>query len=44
MKTRILLLVSSLLACGLANAQGDNDYVAPRTEWGQPDLQFRQKC
>ena len=40
MKTRILLALAALVApFGLAFAQGDTDYVAPRTEWDQPDLQ-----
>jgi len=40
MKTKLLLLVSILLAPISASlAQTPDDYVAPRTEWGQPDLQ-----
>ena len=40
MKTKLLLLVSILLAQISASlAQTPDDYVAPRTEWGQPDLQ-----
>ena len=40
MKTRLLLLVSILIApLSLAFAQAADDYVAPRTQWGQPDLQ-----
>lgn len=38
MKTRILLLVTSALASVGALAQS-GDYVAPRTQWGHPDLQ-----
>jgi hypothetical protein len=40
MKTKLLILVSILLApLGASLAQTTDDYVAPRTEWGQPDLQ-----
>ena len=40
MKTKLLILVSILLAPISASlAQTPDDYVAPRTEWGQPDLQ-----
>ena len=40
MKTKLLLLVLILLAPISASlAQTPDDYVAPRTEWGQPDLQ-----
>jgi hypothetical protein len=39
MKTRLLsLITASALCAGMAQAQ-DNDYEAPRTQWGQPDLQ-----
>ncbi len=38
MKTRVLALATaSVLFAGIAQAQ--DDYTAPRTEWGQPDLQ-----
>ncbi len=38
MKTRALTLAAAcLLTAGMAAAQ--EDYTAPRTEWGQPDLQ-----
>lgn len=40
MQTRLALLITALIApIGATLAQSDNDYVAPRTEWGQPDLQ-----
>ncbi len=40
MKIKLLLLISSLIApIGLSVAQTADDYVGPRTEWGQPDLQ-----
>ncbi len=40
MKTKILLMMSVFIAIsGIAVAQSDSDYVAPRTEYGQPDLQ-----
>ncbi|MEQ8953040.1 MAG: hypothetical protein RL120_02835, partial [Gammaproteobacteria bacterium] len=40
MKTRILLALCLVLTpFGLVLAQSGDDYVAPRTEWGQPDLQ-----
>lgn len=44
MKTKLLLLVTTLVGplLGALNpfiAQTTTDYVAPRTEWGQPDLQ-----
>ena len=40
MKTKLLILVPILLAPISASlAQTPDDYVAPRTEWGQPDLQ-----
>ncbi|MEX0902725.1 MAG: hypothetical protein WDZ76_08375 [Pseudohongiellaceae bacterium] len=40
MKARLLILVSTLIApISLSIAQTADDYVAPRTEWGQPDLQ-----
>ncbi len=40
MKTKLFILVSILLApLGASLAQTADDYVAPRTEWGQPDLQ-----
>ena len=40
MKARFLLLVATLIApFSLSFAQTADDYVAPRTEWGQPDLQ-----
>lgn len=40
MKTKLLILSSILLApIGLSLAQTADDYTAPRTEWGQPDLQ-----
>lgn len=38
MRTAILLLSASLIA-PVCLAQADGSYVAPRTEWGQPDLQ-----
>ena len=40
MKIKLLLLVSTLIApVSLIFAQTADDYVVPRTEWGQPDLQ-----
>lgn len=40
MKIKLLLLLSTLIApISLSLAQTDSDYVVPRTEWGQPDLQ-----
>jgi hypothetical protein len=40
MKIKLLILVSILSApIGASLAQTADDYVAPRTEWGQPDLQ-----
>ena len=40
MNARLALLVSMLFASiNLAHAQTSDNYVAPRTEWGQPDLQ-----
>ena len=40
MKIRILLVISMFTAiCGTALAQSDGQYVVPRTEYGQPDLQ-----
>ncbi len=40
MKIKLLLFVCTLFApISLSFAQTANDYVAPRTEWGQPDLQ-----
>ena len=40
MKIKLLLFVCTLLApISLSFAQTADDYVAPRTEWGQPDLQ-----
>ena len=40
MKTKLLILVPILLAPISASlAQTADDYVAPRTEWDQPDLQ-----
>ena len=40
MKIRLLLLISTLIApISLSFAQTADDYVVPRTEWGQPDLQ-----
>ena len=40
MKVRLLLLCSTLMApITLTFAQSSGDYVAPRTEWGHPDLQ-----
>ncbi|MDA1372654.1 MAG: hypothetical protein O2971_18115 [Proteobacteria bacterium] len=40
MKARILLLIAALIApFSLSFAQTADDYAAPRTEWGQPDLQ-----
>ena len=40
MKIRLLLLVSTLIAAvSLIFAQTADDYVVPRTQWGQPDLQ-----
>lgn len=37
MKTRASTLAACLLTAGIAVAQ--EDYTAPKTEWGQPDLQ-----
>ena len=40
MKIKLLLFVCTLFApISLSFAQTADDYVAPRTEWGQPDLQ-----
>jgi hypothetical protein len=40
MKIRLLLLLSTLIApISLCFAQTAEDYMVPRTEWGQPDLQ-----
>ena len=40
MKAKLLLLCSTLIApISLCIAQSASDYVAPRTEWGHPDLQ-----
>lgn len=40
MKLRSLLLLSAVIAPVYSSvAQDANDYTAPRTEWGQPDLQ-----
>ncbi len=40
MKIKILLMMSMLTAIsGIAVAQSDSEYVVPRTEYGQPDLQ-----
>lgn len=40
MKIKLLILFSTLIApVALFFAQAAEDYVAPRTEWGQPDLQ-----
>jgi hypothetical protein len=40
MKIKLLILVSILSApIGASLARAADDYVAPRTEWGQPDLQ-----
>ena len=40
MKIKLLILVPILSApIGASLAQTADDYVAPRTEWGQPDLQ-----
>ena len=40
MKIKLLLFVSTLIASvGWSFAQTADDYVVPRTEWGQPDLQ-----
>tara|TARA_B100000959_G_scaffold82524_1_gene87808 strand:- start:51215 stop:52249 length:1035 start_codon:yes stop_codon:yes gene_type:complete len=40
MKIKILLMMSMLTAIsGMAVAQSDGEYVVPRTEYGQPDLQ-----
>lgn len=40
MKTRpSILVLTFLLPVGFALAQSGGDYVVPRTEWGQPDLQ-----
>ncbi len=40
MKIKLLLIISTLIApFGLSFAQTADDFVVPRTEWGQPDLQ-----
>ena len=40
MKTQLLILISIVLApISTSLAQTVEDYVAPKTEWGQPDLQ-----
>ena len=40
MKTKYLLIFSILTTvCGFSVAQSDGEYVVPRTEYGQPDLQ-----
>ncbi len=40
MKAKLLLLFTTLIApISLSFAQGADDYVVSRTEWGQPDLQ-----
>lgn len=40
MKIKLLILFSTLIVpVALFFAQAAEDYVAPRTEWGQPDLQ-----
>ncbi len=40
MKSRLLIIFSLFTGfCGFAAAQGNSDYQAPRTEYGQPDLQ-----
>ena len=40
MKAKLLLLVSILIApLGVSFTQAADEYVVPRTEWGQPDLQ-----
>jgi hypothetical protein len=40
MKTKNLVIFSILtMVCGFSVAQSDGDYVVPRTEYGQPDLQ-----
>jgi hypothetical protein len=40
MKTKTLLLFIVIVApLGLSEAQKADDFVVPRTEWGQPDLQ-----
>src|SRR5210317_1929720 len=40
MKAKLLLLCTALIApVSLSYAQNVGDYTAPRTEWGQPDLQ-----
>ena len=40
MKVNLLLFVATLIApISLSFAQTADDYVVPRTEWGQPDLQ-----
>ena len=40
MKTQLLILISIVLApISISLAQTVEDYVAPKTEWGQPDLQ-----
>jgi len=39
MKTKILLALATLIApISFTLAQSGNNYVVPRTEWGQPDL------
>ena len=39
MKTKLLVLFSAVLTSVSALAQSGGNYVVPRTEWGQPDLQ-----
>lgn len=40
MKTAYALVISAIfLPSGVSVAQSDDTYLAPRTEWGQPDLQ-----
>ena len=39
MKTRIILLAAVLYPVALVQAQSDDDFVAARTQWDQPDLQ-----
>ena len=39
MKTSIALAISSLFLLVSSSLSAQNDYIAPRTEWGQPDLQ-----
>jgi hypothetical protein len=38
-KSLLLLLAGLMTPLGLSFAQSADNYVAPRTEWGQPDLQ-----